>query len=372
MASDQTDEQVLEAIWRSPDTSAPFFSALFLQQIPAGQLGSFLGGMIEQCGELITIQKTSKTGEYGMVTDRCEIPTVIARNADGKVGRLSLYQPVRRHASLDDLLRDIKAFDGSVSYAIFENGDQITGHDTDRPMAVGSAFKLIVLAAIRDLVEERKAGWADVVTLKKKHVSLPSGDLHRMPIGSPYTLHTLAAAMIAESDNTATDVLIDVIGRDRLEAMSGLKPFLTTREFFLLKADEGVYERYEQADQSGRKAILEGLADAPLPPARTALTPWKPEAEWLLSTKALCGWIEKVADLEIAQITTGPIRRTGWKHVSYKGGSEIGVLNYTTHARDDQDRDFCVSITWNADQMIDPEPLNSLYAAVMHALKKRP
>lgn len=372
MASDHTDEQVLEAIWRSPDTSAPLFSELFLQQIPADQLGSFLGGMIEQCGDLITIQKAGKTGDYSMVTEDCEIPTVIRRDADGKVDRLSLYQPVRRKASLDDLLAEIKAFDGSVSYAVFENGDLIAGHDADRPMAVGSSFKLIVLAALREMIDAGDATWSDVVKLEKKHISLPSGDLRKMPIGSPFTLHTLAAAMMAESDNTATDVLIDVVGRDRLEAMSGLAPFLTTREFFLLKADEGAYERYEKADLADRKTILDGLADAPLPPVQTALTPWKPEAEWLLSAQALCGWIEKVADEKLTQIITGPIRRAGWKHVSHKGGSEIGVLNYTTHARDDKDRDFCVSVTWNADQLFDPNSLNSLYAAVFHALKKRP
>jgi len=372
MASDQTDEQVLEAIWRSPDTSAPFFSDLFLKQIPAKQLASSLNDMIERCGALITIQKKAEDGEYSMVTEHCEIPTVIGRNPDGKVDRLSLYQPVMRNASLDDLLDEIRAFDGSVSYAVFENGTLIASHEADRPMAVGSAFKLVVLAALLDLIEKGDADWSDVVTLEKKHISLPSGRLQNMPMGSPFTLHTLAASMIAESDNTATDVLIDVIGRDRLEAISGLAPFLTTREFFLLKADQGAYGRYEKVDLPERYTILSALVDAPMPSAAKTSTPWQPDAEWLLSTEALCGWIEKVAALELTQINAGALRAADWQQVAFKGGSEIGVLNLTTLAHSKKGRAFCVSVTWNADQAIDMDPLNGLYSGLFHALKKRP
>ena len=371
-ASDQTDEQVLEAIWRSPEASAPLFSDLFLKQIPAEQLAQSLKGMIEQCGELVTIQKKARAREYSMVTEDCEIPTVIGRNADGDVDRLSLYQPVRRNASMDDLLEEINVFDGSVSYAIFENGKLIAGHDADRPMAVGSAFKLVVLAALHDLVEGGNATWSDVVTLEDRHVSLPSGKLRHMPVGSPFTLHTLAAAMIAESDNTATDVLIDYIGRDGIERLSGLAPFLTTREMFLLKADKGAYERYENADLPGRYEILSALADAPLPPAQKASTLWQQEAEWLLSAESLCGWIAKIEDLELMRINAGVLRPADWQRVAFKGGSEIGVLNLTTRVQDEKDRDYCVSMTWNADQAIDSEPLSGLYAAVLHSLTSRP
>ncbi|MGI9499089.1 MAG: serine hydrolase [Geminicoccaceae bacterium] len=376
MAADQTDEQILEAIWLSPGESASQFSDLFLDQIPPDKIVSLLADFVQRCGAMVIVRKAEGAGEFSMVTERCEIPTVIARNTDGKIDRLSLYQPVWRNAALDDLLGEIASFEGSVSYAVFvgdgANGELIAGHDADRPMAVGSAFKLIVLAAILGVIEEGEADWSDVVKLEKKHISLPSGRLQNMPIGSPFTLHTLAAAMIADSDNTATDVLIDVLGRDRLEALSGLKPFLTTREFFQLKAGKKVYERYEKADLSGRYAILDTLGDAPLPSPHEVLTPWQPEAEWLLSTEALCNWITKVADLDLMQLNPGMLRQSGWQRIAYKGGSETGVLNYTTLARDARDRDYCVAITWNADRSIDPEPLGSLYVSVFQALARRP
>ena len=372
MASDRTDEDVLASMWHSPDDSPALFSDGFLREVPPDQIRSILVDLNGRCGALVAVEATAKAGEFRLITERCEVPTDITRNVDGTIEGLWFYNPVRRDASLDDLLEEIVAFEGAVSYALMENGALIAGHEADSPMGIGSAFKLIVLAALVDRIERGEANWADVVTLEAKHISLPSGSLQEMPTGSPFTLHTLAAAMIAESDNTATDVLIDVVGRDRLEAMSGLQPFLTTREAFQLEDDEAAYERFRAGDKAERYAVLEELADALLPPANAVVKPWKPEVEWPLSTKALCGWIAKVADVDLTRINTGPVRAEGWQQVSYKGGSQVGVLNLTTHARDAKGRNFCFSVTWNADKAIDDRPLGGLYASVFHELKKRP
>ncbi len=372
MALDRTDEDVLESMWRLPDDSPALFSETFLKEVPSEQIKSILADFIERCGALIAVEAAEEAGEFRLITERCEVPTDITRDVDGAIEGLWFYNPVRRDASLDDMLSEIASFDGAVSYALLEDGELIAGHEADRPMGIGSTFKLIVLAALVDLIKEGPANWADVVTLEAKHLSLPSGSLQKMPIGSPFTLHTLAAAMIAESDNTATDVLMDFVGRDRLEAMSGLQPFLTTRESFQLEDDEAIYERFRAGDLAERYAVLADLADAPLPSANAVVRPWKPEVEWPLSTRTLCGWIERVADVDLTQINAGPVRKDGWRQVSYKGGSQVGVLNFTTHARDAKGRRFCLSVSWNADKAIDSGPLAGLYASVFHILKNRP
>ena len=340
--------------------------------MPPDRIRSILADLNRRCGAFVAVEAAENAGEFRLITERCEVPTEITRNVDGTIEGLWFFSPVRRNLPLDELLDEIASFDGTVSYALLENGKLIAGHEADRPMGIGSTFKLIVLAALVDLIEKGEANWADVVALEAKHLSHPSGSLQEMPIGSPLTLHTLAAAMIAQSDNTATDVLIDVVGRDRLEAMSGLQPFLTTRESFQLEDDEAAYERFRTGDRSERYAVLRDLADAPLPPVNAVMKPWKPEVEWLLSTKTLCGWIERVADVDLTQINTGPIRPDGWQQVSYKGGSQVGVLNFTTQARDARGRNFCLSVTWNADKAIDDTPLGSLYASVFQALRNRP
>ena len=176
--------------------------------------------------------------------------------------------------------------------------------------------------------------------------------------------------MIAESDNTATDMLIDYIGRNRLEKLSGLSPFLTTREFFHLKADPALYERYAAAALSGRRALLADLSERSLPGIDKVTRPLQPHAEWKISTSALCGWMEKVAELGVTQINPGPLDQFRRQRLSYKGGSEIGVLNLTASVRDDTGVNLCVSTTWNATRPIEQESLIELYATLFLRLRE--
>ena len=82
---------------------------------------------------------------------------------------------------------------------------------------MGSTFKLATLTALRRDIEKKKRAWTDVVTLRPEVRSLPSGILRDWPDGSPLTLYALAALMISKSDNTATDALIGLLGRDAIE-----------------------------------------------------------------------------------------------------------------------------------------------------------
>lgn len=55
------------------------------------------------------------------------------------------------------------------------------------------------------------------------------------------------------------------------------------------------------------------------------------------------------------------------RHVS-NGGSEGGVLNLTTSARDDRNNSYCVSMTWNAERHLDETSLGELHASTFAAL----
>ena len=73
--------------------------------------------------------------------------------------------------------------------------------------------------------------------------------------------------MIAISDNTATDLLIDAVGRDAVEAALVTaghaapelnRPFLTPRELFVLKLDDALRSDYLIAAETGRRELLAG------------------------------------------------------------------------------------------------------------------
>lgn len=371
-AEPRSDENALRALWSDPESSRDLFSESFLRQVPIVRIAEIVTELVSKCGEIEAVNPSGDTGHHVLRTTWCELPTRIHRNWSGEILGLRFGAPARRDTSLADVLGALKHFDGKVSYAVLENGDLIAGEAPREPLAVGSAFKLVVLAALRERIESGKADWADVLTLADRHISLPPGRMRNMPPGSPLTLHTLAASMIAQSDNTATDVLIEYVGRERLEALSGLVPFLTTREFFQLKSEPDLYARYAAAEPSERHAFLSELSNRPLPGVDRVLRPLQPEAEWRISTAALCGWMARVAELGMTQIYSGPVDRSRWERVSYKSGSEIGVLNLTASVRDRTDREFCVSATWNATRSIEAGPLVERYATLFLSLHGRP
>ncbi len=177
----------------------------------------------------------------------------------------------------------------------------------DTPLAIGSTFKLYVLAAL----VKRQVAWDKVVKLDAQHKSLPSGEMQTWPDGSPVTVHTLALKMISVSDNTAADTLLRLAGREKVEkrlSELGMKnpqanvPFLSTRELFQLKGDAALRKAYLAADVPGRIAVLKKLADKPLPNASEMQ--WsEPIAidrlEWFASAADLCqlmAWFDKQHD----------------------------------------------------------------------------
>ena len=115
--------------------------------------------------------------------------------------------------------------------------------------------------------------------------------------------------MISVSDNTATDHLIDLVGRDRVEqALTDLGhsdpaatiPMPTTRELFVIKTNPDLLARYEAAGVDERRALLAGeVAAAPLP--SVADFPTNPTAvttvEWFASPADLCRALVALDDL---------------------------------------------------------------------------
>jgi beta-lactamase class A len=163
--------------------------------------------------------------------------------------------------------------------------------------------------------------------------------------------------MISISDNTAADMLINLVGRPAVGAAlttAGMadpardQPFLTTRELFTLKLDHwpALADRYLAASQAGRRALLATVVDhAPLPPMTTAagwITPRDINSiEWFASATDICHVYASLAALarrpglspiaRVLQINDGGLglNRAQWKTTWFKGGSEPGVATLT-------------------------------------------
>ncbi len=249
--------------------------------------------------------------------------------------------------------------------------------DPDTPLAIGSAFKLYVLGT---LMEQLKAGRspAHTVPLTDACRSLPSGQMQEWPANAPVTLSTAANLMIAQSDNTATDLLIRNLGRENIEAMlpvMGMKdparnrPFLTTVELFRLKLmqDESLADEYLKLDEAGRRRFLqEKVASGPLDLAKMDVgglaTPNRiDQLEWFASASDLCralDWIRVAGEgpagspartlRDALAINRGlDISEDRFPWVGFKGGSEPGVICLAYLLQDRAGTWHALAVAWN-------------------------
>jgi hypothetical protein len=149
--------------------------------------------------------------------------------------------------------------------------------DPDSAAPFGSVLKLYVLHALGNAVASGKVSWDQPMTVTAQLKSLPSGVLQYEPDGTQISVLDAAAKMIAISDNTATDMLINLLGRSAVEAAlidAGManpslnRPFLTTRETFILTLEQwpALANRYRAANEGRRRALLAHTVDRlPLP-----------------------------------------------------------------------------------------------------------
>lgn len=342
------------------------FTAAFLAQVPLAQVEQLLAEIRSTIGPVEGVTPTDDG--YTVETRTHSMPVQITLDTNGRIAGLIFRPPVQSNASVAEIAAQFDELEGEVAYLVTTDGEVVAQSNADAPLAVGSAFKLGILALLNESIEAGEHDWDEVVTLERGHISLPTGILQTFPPGSPVTLHTAAALMISISDNTATDLLIDVVGRQALAETLGIDFALTTREFFFLKGDIETREAYLAASPEEKLDIVEGLANRPMPALNPNLPLHDQGIEWYVPATRLCELIDAVAQLDVMSINPGVASASDWAGVAYKGGSETGVLNLTTHVTAKDGTEHCVVLTINAPNAVEATTPTSIYASVLAAL----
>ena len=86
---------------------------------------------------------------------------------------------------------------------------------------IASVFKLWVLAALVEQMNETTLTW-DSLLPSNPSLVVPTSSKALWTAGTSHSLRDLATLMIQNSDNTATDHLIDFLGRGKIEDMFGM------------------------------------------------------------------------------------------------------------------------------------------------------
>jgi beta-lactamase class A len=363
-----TPTAALERLFSAPTPQAEWFAETFRAVVPLSQVEQILDGLRTTLGQYRSVR--SEGENFVVVFENGEASAQVVLNNAGQFTGL-LLRPVSEAIAPAAAIEQLKALPGQTNLLILEGDRQLAAHNADQPLAVGSAFKLAVLAALRQQIEQGKRNWRDVVELQPEDKSMPSGILQDWFDGALLTIESLATLMISQSDNTATDTLMNRVGREAIEPLAPqTRIFLTTREFFALKNPENaaLLQRY----RAGDRGVLAELANAPLPEASLfGNDPVEQDVEWFFTPKELCGLMKQVADLPLMSVNPGVADPSQWQRVAYKGGSEPGVLNLTTWLEADG-KTYCVSATWNnPEAALEEIQFFTLYGGVIEGLRSK-
>lgn len=363
---------------RGGEAPQALFTPTFLAQVPEAQVRAIaqqLGAQYGAARRLAGIDAQSAVaGVLHIETERAvlHMSIVIEPAAPHRISGLLLAGADLRGDDMDAILAEVRGLPGRTGLAVARLGDgapSLTASlEAERPLAIGSAFKLWILAELCRQVQAGERRWSDVVPLDRR--SSPSGTLYSWPEGAPITLHSLAALMISQSDNTATDILLRVAGRENVERMMTTigvgatarnRPLLSTLELFAIKsAAAPAFNAWQQADEAGRRQILarDYAEGARIDGSRFTGSPLRIDSvEWFASPADLVrtlDWLRRHGDetshaiLAINPGLGGPAR-SAHAYLGYKGGSEPGVLNLSWLIRTRAGSWYAVTGTWNND-----------------------
>jgi hypothetical protein len=354
------------------------FDAAFLAAHDAAVLNQSLQAVTG--AEVRSIQVSELNTVVAIVSARGAAPTEIWLTVDsrGMISELRISPATTgpTPATWADVDAALRAVVPQVRLLVADvsNGSCRTVHSIDPGTAapIGAAFKLYVLAALGRALASGTVRWNQTLTVTPQLKSLPAGELQNEPDGTQVSVLNTAAAMTSLSDNTATDMLINLVGRSAVEdalTTTGMahpaldRPLLTTREIFVLKLRQwpALAERYISANEPSRRTLLASTVDrAPLPAVAAAGSWIAPRdinsLEYFASASDICRAYASLAALA-ARPGLSPIGQVlslnddslaldpaQWKTTWFKGGSEPGVLTMAYLATTQTGHSYVVTV----------------------------
>lgn len=362
----------LSSIFADKPIEASLFSSQFLGQVSITQIQKIVDDLKVSLGTLKSINVSNGSGTIDF--EKGELPVSISLDQQGQISTLWFSAPHFKIVSLDETVKGLhENAVGKTSLLVVVDNKPIVVENDKTPMAVGSTFKLLVLKAYEDAIKKGELKRETIVSLKEKNRSLPTGVLQNLPAGTPVNLELLAQLMIQISDNTATDSLIEVLKKPRIEALSPRNsPMLTTRELFQLidSSNEQLRNKFKTGTKSARLEVLSELDKLPLPSVSSIgkSATWQ-DAEWYMSANEICPLLESVQDAPALNSSLNPLfKNLNWQKIGFKGGSEYGVINFSVIGNTQKGHKVCAVFTANGNEPQPESKLAILFTSLLQAV----
>lgn len=250
-----------------------------------------------------------------------------------------------------DALATLPGFQAFLFTELTDDGPKpMFGSHENQRFAIGSGFKLFILGTMAKEVNAERRRLENVALLRPDWVGPPHSEMAGWPPGSPVTLHTLALKMISISDNTATDHLLHLLGRESIERQMAAmghhhpewnRPLISTREMAMLRDKRTGMpgKQYQTLDEAARRKFLaDHFAATPNYEHLDFDTAAFDVAEWYATPMDMAralAWLKRHTERGLparslrAILTVEPklsYDARNWSYVGFKGGSEDQLL----------------------------------------------
>lgn len=113
---------------------------------------------------------------------------------------------------------ELKSYDGTMGLYIDDLKGNVITRFPDEKFETASTIKVYILAALFDAIGQGKASLKDMLTCEERFWIDGSGILGSLEVGTTLSVKNVATLMIIVSDNIATNMLIDYLGIDNINA----------------------------------------------------------------------------------------------------------------------------------------------------------
>lgn len=249
----------------------------------------------------------------------------------------------------------VSGFEGTVSlYARNLDTGREVGIEPDRRVRTASTIKLPIACALAAEVAAGRARWDERLMIRAQDKVSGSGVLAEFSDGETISLRDARTLMIVVSDNTATNLILDRIGADRVNAYMQSIGLEATRSMRKIRGDGTQLKPAEGWSREGEKPENKRFGIGSSTPREMVRL-----LEWLEQGKVVSPAASKelLAVLERQQYKDGIGRQGGELRIASKSGSldalrsDVGVV-YTKQGR------IAIAITVDDMPKIDYSPDN--------------
>ena len=158
--------------------------------------------------------------------------------------------------SLKQLMKDMTLLPGRISfyYKNLATGEN-TALNASSPLLAASTIKLFIMGEAFRRAEEGSLSFNELITVPREKCVPSCGALYYMHDGLQVTVGDLVTLMIILSDNTATNLLIDILGIEKINAFIrslGMEKSTLRRKMFDSEASARGLENEITASELGK------------------------------------------------------------------------------------------------------------------------